>query len=279
MKIKGRFNQSYLSKLKAVFLAAVVILLPIRIYQTLTIIEADTGFYTGSHFTIPLINILLLIFCVAFILTSFLSVSHLNFDRKEKSIGMALVSLATGIIFLANAFYETISVLSAKPIDIILLIKALIQFVIAGFFLWYCAVRYKGNSANAKPLLYLTPVLWIICRLLKIFMMATTFINVTPLLFELFALCFTMLFFFSMARATTQIDSQAITWRVVGFGLPASLFCFLYAIPQMISYCVKNALYSSSQMTVGIITLMIYFLIGLFITFYLFTLKDEKESH
>lgn len=54
-----------------IFAAALIVALPLRAYQLIFLIDPETGFYTKTNFTVPLLYVLLILVGIAFIVLSF----------------------------------------------------------------------------------------------------------------------------------------------------------------------------------------------------------------
>ena len=268
--------------LKALFAVAAVALTGIRIYQYFYLIETETGFYDHMDASVYIMNTVLAVVIILAIIMSYISKRVVAPDsRKEMPLG--IVSVIAGIVFIAQfaaSIPDLVDMLpfggmtaeSANTTDMIISIaRTICALLSAWFFIWFGSRKLSGESTDGKPVLYITPALWATCRLLQIFMMATTFINVTTLLFELFSLVFSMLFFFAMGRTETHLDERKVLWRVSGLGFPCALFLLLTSAPQLIYDLVSSVRGTIQIGAYDVFSSLCYLMISIFIFVYLYS--------
>lgn len=242
------------------FAAALVVMLPIRLYQLFALTEFETGFFTSSHITVTIIYALAIIIPLAFMLLSFIS---RELPSPMLPVGKNYVLGISSLVFAAALFYDGIkNLLDIFPsitssVQIVLSVAAtnieesggyaLVFRILFAFlsFIWFAvfAVSNLGGNASYKnyKLLALAPVCWATARLIVYLTSPVGFAKVAELVFELYMLLFFMLFFLTSARISTGVFTVDSMWGIYGYGFSAALFAALVTIPKIVLVAVgKN---------------------------------------
>ena len=252
-KLKGSSEAVKMKYLLFVFAAAVLVVLPTRVYQLLALVDPVTGFYTSSDITITVLGAVLAIFVLLFMLLSFISK---EVPSPKLPVGKNPVLGITGAVMAAALVYDIVSVERAifptrqNSVSIYISILksnlagsagvfSILQMVFALFAVIYFAV-FAISHLNGKAsyrefkLLALTPLCWSMTKLVSRMMHAISFLSVSELLFEIFTLVFLMLFFLTFARISTGVFTQDSMWGIYGYGLSAALFTALITVPRLV---------------------------------------------
>ncbi len=246
----GMKQRSMLSLQFSVFFAGLVLLLPLRCYQYLRIIEPVTGFYKGRDFSFYLLYALLAAFVLFFLLSSFLKRKQLRFAPVAGKSAFTAVAcflacaalLWDGLYSFLRIFGNLDGLLPGKELFRTLIktgilplsVEAVAAVVAAVYFalLGYCAV--KQRSGSAFRLLALAPMVWAIGRIVLRFVRTVSFINVSELLFEMLMLVFFLLCFMAFIQLNGNINSAGLDWKIAGYGFPAALLCLLCFVPRLV---------------------------------------------
>ena len=252
-KLKGSSEAVKMKYLLFVFAAAVLVVLPTRVYQLFALVDPVTGFYTSSDITITVLGAVLAIFVLLFMLLSFISK---EVPSPKLPVGKNPVLGITGAVMAAALVYDIVSVERAifptrqNSVSIYISILksnlagsagvfSILQMVFALFAVIYFAV-FAISHLNGKAsyrefkLLALTPLCWSMTKLVSRMMHAISFLSVSELLFEIFTLVFLMLFFLTFARISTGVFTQDSMWGIYGYGLSAALFTALITVPRLV---------------------------------------------
>lgn len=252
-KLKGSSEAVKMKYLLFVFAAAVLVVLPTRVYQLLALVDPVTGFYTSSDITITVLGAALAIFVLLFMLLSFISK---EVPSPKLPVGKNPVLGITGAVMAAALVYDIVSVERAifptrqNSVSIYISILksnlagsagvfSILQMVFALFAVIYFAV-FAISHLNGKAsyrefkLLALSPLCWAMTKLVSRMMHAISFLSVSELLFEIFTLVFLMLFFLTFARISTGVFTQDSMWGIYGYGLSAALFTALITVPRLV---------------------------------------------
>ncbi len=236
-----------------IFVAALVIMLPIRLYQLFAVTELETGFFTETDFSVTLLYGLIALSVAAFMILSYIS---RELPSPMLPVGKNYVLGISSLVFGAALFYDGITGLldiipsTASSVQIVLDVAATNIQSMGGFpvvsriffaflsFVWFVvfAVSHFGGNTNYKnyKILALMPVCWALSRLVTYLTNPINFLKIAELLFELFMLLFFMLFFITAARITTGVFSENCMWGIYGYGFSAAVFASLVTVPRLV---------------------------------------------
>lgn len=232
-----------------IFSAGIVLILPLRVFQYLTIIEPGTGFYDKIDFSVILMYVLLAVFCGSlffFALSNKKTTLYIKAASKKPVLGIISFFVAFTLIIDAFTQSRNYSNLAPSPVNgatsgmmqsgaLPMLFESLFAVLAALFFVMIGINFIKAKSDGSKyKLLAITPLAWSICRILHRFMRTISFIKVSDLFFELFMLVLLMLFFVTFAQLTARVNYAGTDWKLYAYGLPAALFCLLCFVPRIV---------------------------------------------
>lgn len=232
---------------------AMVIFLPLRVYQYFKILEPETGFYAQKDFSVYLMYAVM-----AFIIVFSVATAIIN-RKKLKAMPTVLSPVSGAVIYGITAvglivdaaaciseFIEAYSsyeynfdktlmqhisqkggnIVAAQAIFAI--ISAVYFFTLAG------GSAAKKSVAPSVKFIALAAPLWSVMRLLARFKRTISFINVSDLLIELFAIVFVMLFLYAFAQNVSKVDEGETYWKLFAYGIPAAVFSFACFIPRAV---------------------------------------------
>lgn len=208
MKIKGSLKNLSAKKIIALFCCGGVLFLGLRAYQTLKLIDPESGFFTDKN------NItVMLFFALTAVLTLITPVllylaplSTAPIIEPKKNIIHGLASLALGLCAGYNA-YELIKAPDegSKTVLALMCASALSCIVLiadaAGFF-------SNGSLIQKLKIPNLVPVLWALFLTVSNFSVTVSYLNNTVLLINIFADAFLMLFLFQYAKKFSGINGE-----------------------------------------------------------------------
>lgn len=252
-KIKGSLNKPNPILFISVAMLSLCVLLPIRVYQTASLIDPQTGFFSRFSFTTPLFFVL-----GAAVIAFLMGGSYLNSRicrtrscmTANKALGIVAALVALAIMFdaamsaynffeMKTAFVPTES--TPTPISYLIKTGAVAQLlegvfgVFSAFFFWIYSLSCfsKSVSMSGFRVLSVAPVIWSIARIVFRFVRKISFVNISDLLLELFMLAFMIAFTLAFAQVVTNVTPEVSAWRLFGCGLPAALLAFLTSVPRL----------------------------------------------
>ncbi len=258
-KLKGSVSAVKIRYLVFVFAIALVAALPTRVYQLIALIDANNGYFKDNDITIGVLYGALFVFSLLFILLSFLSKEVPSPKLpKGKNIFQGIFSLvmACGFAWDIFAIEKTVVPAFEDGLDSEIIknlimsriednggIFLILEFVFAIFSIFYFVIfgvsHLNGKASYSEyKLLALSPVCWSIANLVIRLMTAVSFVRVSELLFEIFTFVFTMLFFLTFARISSNVYTEDSMWGIYGYGFPAALFAILSSVPRVVSFAV-----------------------------------------
>lgn len=240
-------------------LAALIIAIPLRVYQYFKILEPETGFYNTVDFSVYAMYILLGAAMIISIVVPIINKKKLTtVNSVKKSPVFLVVSLIFAVTLIVDSatqlisyfdLYESAAMLTSSVTEYVkdqggtlLLLQSISGAVAAIFFFTSGLMATLGNTDCSRlKILALTPVLWTIFKLLYRFKRTISFVNVSDLMLELFAICFMMLFFFAYAQVISKIDAETVFNKLYSYGVPAVIFTLVCFLPRFIVTITGNS--------------------------------------
>lgn len=238
-----------------VFIASAIISLPLRVYQLMTNVEAETGFWIHSdHFTIPIFYAVIAlgtILPIVFALLYRKGLGKIEDSGERKIVGGAIsFANAAGLIVNAilryrafsdiyytytNSYMEsTLLNYLSKSGGLAMALEAFFAVVSAIFFIMLGIALMTGKDPSEYKILAIMPVFWAVFRILHRFMRKISFMNVSELFLELMMIVFLLMFFMAYAQVTAKVNGKGLEWKLFAYGLPAALFCMLCFVPRVV---------------------------------------------
>ena len=233
---------------------ALIIALPVRVYQYLNVIDPTTGFY--NSWTNPTVFGLYGLCLVLMIVL--IALSHKGGKKAvyalpdKKNVALGVTSLIFSLTLIADAVFQImkLSKVFSGELQISQLVlrdnvgKSAVYFMCAqalfallsAVYLAVFGINYFSDNKDHKPLKVLAaaPVLWGITRLMIRFMQTISFRYVSELLFELLMIVFFCLFYISFIKFNEQFLEKRVQTRVFSYGLISVFFSMLCAVPRYI---------------------------------------------
>ncbi len=282
-KIKGSSSAVKMKYLLFVFAAAVLVALPIRVYQLLALVDASNGFYKESDITVPVLYAVLAVFGILFLVLSFVSKevpSPKLPAGKNSLLGIASFVMTAGLGYdMFKTLREILPANQGNGVVYISLLKnnlsenggafLLLSFVFAFFAMVYFIVfgiSHINGKASYKEfkLLALSPLCWAMAHLVIKLRNEISFIRVSELLFEIFMFVFAMLFLLTFARISSGVFTEDSMWGIYGYGLTASLLASVVTIPRIVIALVGLDAVEGYEFNFAHLTLLIFILAYVF---------------
>lgn len=239
-----------------VFIAAVILALPLRIYQYVgNVIEPVTGFFVKTDWSIYALYGILIVASLAIVALGFIKRKTLSYDLKaEKRIGFGVISglVAASMIIDSFGCLETVKNLeTAINADAtspehttyyVTIVQIVFAFLSALYFVILCIGSLTGKTAAAEfKLVSLFPVFWAMLRMVARFMRTISYVRVSELMFEMLMLMFLIMFFMAFAQCNSKVNDSDCQWKIAAYGLPAALLALVCFVPRAILAISGNA--------------------------------------
>lgn len=239
-------------------LFAALVCIPLRVYQYCKLINPTTGFYDDKNLSIPVVYAVLVIsvaVCLIFSYVKHKSIKPVSINYSNKGLAAVSLIMALGVAvdtfgilsdYLAlfsssNGSYISVAEYASAQGGTIMLAQVITGALSAVYFIVSGLASFNKVLLPKLKLFTILPVIWCIFRLLFRFRRTISFVNVSDLLLELFAIVFAMTFFLALAQVIADIDANTVFWKLFAYGFPAvmlSLVCFL---PRLILIITGNS--------------------------------------
>lgn len=239
-----------------VFAVGMLVSIPLRAFQAARLIEPETGFYTDpSNITVAVFYAAIGIVSVAIFALLFFKTS-LPVTMPEGRDALSCISsffLAITIIIdaslqvfnifsIINSFSTLVSSYTfsgyfSKSGGYSLIVEVIFGALSAMFLAIFGMYRAGlfGTLSRFK-LLAACPLIWIMSRIVVLFLKTIRILNVSDLFLSLLMLIFSMLFFLAFARIVSNIEPQGAVKRVYPYGLIAALLLACVSLPKLMLY-------------------------------------------
>lgn len=240
-------------------IAALLIAVPVRVYQYSRIINPETGFFDEINASVYVLYIVLALAVIIGIIVPFMKHNTMKLvPVATKSTGYTVVSLLLAVTLIVDSavqlmtYFDMFSAASLAGSGIkayisaqggnLLLLQSITGALSAVYFFVTGVAIGLGNSDSSKfKILALLPSVWCIFRLLYRFKRTISFVNVSDLLLELFFIVFSLMFFFALAQINSKIDTcdednsmKNVFWKIFGYGIPAAVIGLTIFLPRFI---------------------------------------------
>ncbi len=235
-----------LKTVKAVSAVLFGLLLIVRIYQTFALTDGETGFFTKSNITVPLMFILSAGTAAVVCILCYLIKDFPSGDVKKRT---SPLYVGAGLFFAFTLLYEGLKsvklMLSAGGRFSLMkeavggnvgLVSAVFSLLGAAAVLLSVFTYMKTGTLTGKlkiPMLF--PVLWAFAKTLGFFSVTVSYIKISQLFLAIYSAAFLMLFLFENARVTTGIGRKSALWFYYASGIIAAGFCLTTGIPALLA--------------------------------------------
>ncbi|MCL2107359.1 MAG: hypothetical protein FWH26_09945 [Oscillospiraceae bacterium] len=260
----GKDNAKRANILSWLFLFAgglLAALLPLRVYQLMNLVEAETGFWIGKSPTVPLLFAGVALLCALPALTGILLQKRTALDlgrRSRRPEGVFALLLAAAMVadavsafqfarevyvnFTHNVFVEGIKPLGGQNLQYFVrtgTIAAVLEsiFGLLGALFFVELGIYDFLPKRSRPLnrfLMLMPLFWTICRILRRFSRTISYLRVSDLFLSLLLLSGMLVFLLAFAQTLGGINAQGKQSRLFAAGIPVFALSFLCFVPRFL---------------------------------------------
>ena len=250
MKLRGSNEKINPLTSLYVILGLVAVAVPFRMYQLLNIIEADTGFYRRVDWSVYLIyGLTALAIVVPFVLTNLAKNVPESKAPFRKNMFLAIASIIFAVGLLADAvicFSNTL--LGSSTIELLIAEGGLVGAVegvfgvFAAIYMFIFGISYiDGRTTYSQyKFMALAPLFWSMCRIVIRFVRKISYINVSDLMLELFAIAFMMIFFLHLARISSGLSNDKAMRNLFVTGFISIFFTVTTNLPRLVMVLTGN---------------------------------------
>ena len=247
-----------------IFVAAVILALPLRIYQYVSgILEPATGFFAENHWSTYALYAVLILAIAAVLILGIAKRKTLDYSYdavKRPAFGALSGLVAAGLIIDLFSCLDTIAPLAADAgsaispevtASYVVMGQMALSVLSAIFFVVLCITSLSGKGSGAEfRILSLAPVLWSMLRMVYRFTRTISYVRVSELLFEMVMLVFMIMFFMAFAQCNSKVNENDCKWKLAAYGLPAALMALVTSVPRLILNLIGGAdlIYSQSTL-------------------------------
>lgn len=282
MKITGKISK--LNPLLGLYIAAGLLIaaIPVRLYQHLTIIEQDTGFYKAVDRSVYVMYILAaLALCFSYAVAVLAKNVPASKSPYRKNIILALTSILLGVgivldvvsamsdfIINARSFATAgISFLGTADQGQIPILFESVLGVFAAIYLLVFGISYiDGRTTYSQyKFLAVTPFFWAIARLVGRLITKIAYVNVSDLMLEIFGIAFMMIFFMAFARISSGLSTKKAMRNAFASGAASAFLLGAANIPRLLLLISGNAYKITSGYGVSVCDLVFVFFAAAYI--------------
>ena len=249
MKIRG--SSEKINPLYSLYVIAglLCVAIPFRTYQLLSLVESNTGFYKEINWSVYLMYALcILAVLVPYVLT--LLAKNVPESRAvyRKNKLLAAASFVFGVGLVADAVIALSTFVLAfqgyltEEISLVPTALQGIFGILSAIYIFIFGISYiDGRTTYTRyKLLALSPLVWSVARLIIRFVKKISYVNVSDLMLELFAIAFMMIFFLSFARISSGLSNKKSMRSLWSAGFVAAFFCVVANLPRLIMIITAN---------------------------------------
>lgn len=225
-----------------VLIASLVVLLPLRLYESLVMLEPKTGFYTDGG---RLSAITAVVAAAAVVLAAFTGYRGEPFfkdgRRPMKSISTAVAAAVAGVVL---AFVSVGGLVAAPSGDGAVLYRIFSAAGIAAGAVFLTEAYGFATGAmvlERYPLAMLLPSVWGCLGLMVLFVQFSAAVNTLNNAYYTCTVIFLLLFLFSQAKLFTGIDSEKSGRMIYLSGVPAVILALATSVPGIVLFAQGEA--------------------------------------
>lgn len=250
MKIRG--SSEKINPLYSLYVIAglLCVAIPFRTYQLLSLVESETGFYKEINWSVYLMYALcILAVVVPYILTLLAKnvPESRAVYRKNKLLAAASFVFGAGIVADAVSAISTLILtyqgFYTAEISVAPTVLQGVFGILSAIYIIVFGISYvDGRTFYSRyKFLALSPLVWSAVRLVIRFVKKISYVNVSDLMLELFAIAFMMIFFLNFARISSGLSNKKSMRSLWSAGFAAAFFCAVANVPRLVAIITANS--------------------------------------
>ncbi len=266
-------------------IGALIVALPVRVYQMLFLVNSTTGFFTDQNVIAIFLAIIMVVVSSIIMFMCFYDKNAPKQFKFIKNIPAAIAAALGGSSMIAHSVYSLLidngqlgRSLSENAADTAVMLESgqaylnvIMAFVglVSGIIILLGAFGFVIGKDVFRfiPVVAIFPPLWFCVNLIMLFTNYTNVTHMTENIMDMFSMIFITLFLLSQGKMFAKVNMVQSGKRIYAFGLPAILYGFVSALPSFILQACDMSHTSSLKMTLNlaIFLLAVYALVYLLV--------------
>lgn len=280
-----------------ILIGALVVALPVRIYQMLFLVDPATGFFTDQNIVAICLAIFMIIVSAVIMFMCFYDKNAPKRFEPIKSIPAMIAAAASGIgiivhsisaLLIDNGAHDSLSQDAANAVTTLeggqAYLNVIMAFVgvAAGIVILIAAFNFATgkNVFRSIPVVAIIPLLWFCINLITLFTNYTNVTYMTENMMDMFSIILVTFFLLSQGKMFARVNPVKTGKRIYAFGLPTILYGFVSALPNFVLQAMNLPHTSSLKMTLNIVIFLVavYALVFLLIYPKIPNYREEMED-
>lgn len=285
-----------------ILIGALVVALPVRIYQMLFLVDPATGFFTDQNIVAICLAVFMVIVSAIIMFMCFYDKNAPKRFEPIKNIPAMIAAAASGIgiivhsisaLLIDNRAHSSLSQDAANAVNALeggqAYLNVIMAFigVAAGIVILIAAFNFATgkNVFRSIPVVAIIPPLWFCINLIILFTNYTNVTYITENMMDMFSMILVTFFLLSQGKMFARVNPVKSGKRIYAFGLPTILYGFVSALPSFVLQAMDLPHTSSFKMTlnIAIFLIAVYALVFLLIypkiPNYREEMEEEDEEH
>ena len=277
-----------------ILIGALVVALPVRIYQMLFLVDPATGFFTDQNIVAICLAIFMIIVSAVIMFMCFYDKNAPKRFEPIKNIPAMIAAAASGIgiivhsisaLLIDNGAHSSLSQDAANAVNALeggqAYLNVIMAFVgvAAGIVILIAAFNFATgkNVFRSIPVVAIIPPLWFCINLITLFTNYTNVTYMTENMMDMFSMILVTFFLLSQGKMFARVNPVKSGKRIYAFGLPTILYGFVSALPSFVLQAMDLPHTSSFKMTLNIAIFLVAVYACLFILKFQITEKKWKK--
>ena len=225
-----------------ILIGALVVALPVRIYQMLFLVDPATGFFTDQNIVAICLAIFMIIVSAVIMFMCFYDKNAPKRFEPIKNIPAMIAAAASGIgiivhsisaLLIDNGAHSSLSQDAANAVNALeggqAYLNVIMAFVgvAAGIVILIAAFNFATgkNVFRSIPVVAIIPPLWFCINLITLFTNYTNVTYMTENMMDMFSMILVTFFLLSQGKMFARVNPVKSGKRIYAFGLPTILYC------------------------------------------------------
>lgn len=227
------------------YLVSVILLIPMRVWEYITVIDKKTGFFNEYNFSVWALLAIFVFVIIVMGITTIKDKNTMDYPYRHGTKGLGVLFLLLSVCALLCALVGAWTLPGAENANS----GTILSYLLAGLSAVLGIGFLLGKTQTSfMRIILLTPVLWTLVKLWSIYLGEKPILTVSQHLMELLGYVCLVLFLMSLASAVSGFGTIKNNRAIVYFGFIGSLLLLTTSIPQIIMIFLDKETVPSSMM-------------------------------